>query len=275
MHHLTSRGDLSIAELIFFSPSLLAALFICTKQGFPPSSGWLYLVLLSILRLIGASVTLYMESNNDYSPSLVETVAITSSIGRAPLLLVLLGLLERIYAAVAGGAFNKSVFRPIHLVGLVALISAIVGGSMESRDKGSEQDTGKALRQAGSVLFLVIYFALAGLTGLTALRRAYIASTDRKLIIAGCAVLPFLLVRMIYTVVVSFAHPGSHFYYLAPSARVTAFMMFLMEAICIVLYSWAGLITPKAVTPPSQTGRKDLESNGVDLSRHSQGRVRP
>lgn len=83
MGALDSRGDLAIAEIAFYSPALLIGVAINIKQGFSGGSSWIYLVLLSILRLIGASCTLYSETQNDYSQSLEETAFITSAIGKS------------------------------------------------------------------------------------------------------------------------------------------------------------------------------------------------
>lgn len=252
MGNLNSHGALAAAELAFYVPALLVGIVICIKHGFGKSTGWYYLVVLSLLRLIGSSCTLYMQTQNDYSSGLVETAVITSSIGTAPLVLVLLGLIERIHAQMTQKSFQPRVFTPIHLIGLAALIIAIVGGTDRSNSDPGTQKTGRDLLEAGSILFLVVYLAVALLTVLTAMRASYIPSTEKLLIIAGMAALPFVLVRIVYTIAVSFSNdPTSAFYYKSPSVWVTAFMQFAMEAIAIVLYSWAGLFTPKQASTPS------------------------
>lgn len=83
MGNIDSRGDLAIAEIAFYAPAFVVGVAINFKQGFTGGVGWIYLVTLSILRLIGASCTLYMESQNDYSQSLEETAFITSAIGKS------------------------------------------------------------------------------------------------------------------------------------------------------------------------------------------------
>lgn len=83
MGDINSRGNLAIAEIAFFAPAFVVGIAINFKQGFTGGVSWIYLVTLSILRLIGASCTLYMESQNDYSQSLQETAFITSAIGKS------------------------------------------------------------------------------------------------------------------------------------------------------------------------------------------------
>lgn len=83
MSALNSHGDLAIAEIAFFSPAFVVGVAINFKQGFTGGVSWIYLVTLCILRLIGASCTLYMETQNDQSQSLAETAFITSAIGKS------------------------------------------------------------------------------------------------------------------------------------------------------------------------------------------------
>lgn len=281
MTNIDSRGGLAVAEIAFFSPAFILAVGVCIKQGtFTRNAGWLYLVILSILRLIGASVTLYMETQNDYSVSLIETAAITSSIGTAPLLLVLMGLLEQLHTQLrqTGHGYSQNIFRPIHLIALVALVLGIVGGTYRTETNNPDNvKTGESCSEAGALLFLAVYLGLAIITLLTAVTRmSFIASTEKFLIIAGVCVLPFVLVRIIYTVAVSFAKPGSTFYYGTPNVYVEAFMMFAMEAIAVIFYTWAGLLTPKATPVPKEADPK-MGSNGRnhDLREQEDGYAMP
>ncbi|KAF2160560.1 hypothetical protein M409DRAFT_70316 [Zasmidium cellare ATCC 36951] len=246
MGALNSRGDLAIAEIAFFSPAFVIGLAINIKQGFTGGVSWIYLVTLCILRLIGASCTLYMESQNDYSQSLEETAFITSAIGTMPLLLVLLGILERLHPRMGPAGLPQIVFRAIHLIGLAALVLSIVGGTKVQSSDTSSHNTGKDCLEAGSIIFLAIYVGLALLTILTAFRGKAIPSAEKVLIFAGVGVLPALCVRIVYTVATSWSSSGSIFYYLTPSVVVQALMQFAMEAIAIVIYSWGGLTAPKA-----------------------------
>ena len=167
-----------------------------------------------------------METQNDYSSGLIETAAITSSIGTAPLLLALLGFLERINGNMDFKGLSKRVFTPIHLVAIVALILGIVGGVYRSESDSSSVSTGAACMKAASILYLLVLIALAVLTGLTASRMGHVPHTETKMLYASVFVLPFLLVRVIYTVASSFAGPGSKFYFKTPNVFIEAFMMF-------------------------------------------------
>lgn len=176
-----------------------------------------------------------------------------------PLLLVLLGILERLHPRMGSAGLPQGIFRVIHLVGLAALVLSIIGGTkVQSSDKSSH-DTGKDCLEAGSLVFLGVYVALALLTILTAFRGRAIPYTENILIFVGVGVLPVLCARIVYTVATSWSSAGSIFYYLAPHVVVQATMQFAMEAIAIVIYSWGGIVVPKA--KPVNTGDvyKDVE----------------
>lgn len=249
---LTSHGDLAAAEVAFYSLSFCLSIFVCFRQGFAKNLGWFYLVTISILRIIGASSTLYIATHNDASTSVYETAIITSSIGTAPLILVLLGFLERINQRMYQKGIGLSVFRPIHLLSLAAFILAIVGGVKKSHE--SSYMTGKACLEAASIIFLVNFLALAVAAVLTATRSTHIPPSEQKLSMAAIVVLPFVLVRVIYTIAVSFSDPGSVFYPLTENVWVQAFMMFCVEAISVSIYIWAGVLSPR------QTPLKDHAS---------------
>ncbi|KAK5169019.1 uncharacterized protein LTR77_006328 [Saxophila tyrrhenica] len=275
MSPLQPKGGLAAAQVAFFAPALLISTYIVFRHGLRRQLGWLYLVLLSILRLVGASATLWSETQNDYSKSILQTAFITSAVGTAPLLLVLLGFMQLVNKDMktAGSAVGIWVFRGIHLLSLAALVLAILGGTDISSTISSTVSLGHTLLKAGSIVFLVIYLALAAITFLTFSRKYAVLTEERKLVDAGLAALPFLLVRIIYTVVVSFAGKGSIFYLWNVNVYVSAFMQFLMEAFVVVIFMTAGLLTPKRAKTVGQRGPEyasvgseyDMENGGHQM----------
>lgn len=262
MSPLTPKGDLSAAQVAFFAPALLIGLVVVLRHGFSRQAGWVYIVILSILRIIGAGCTLYINTQHDYSTSLLTAAAITSAIGTAPLLLALLGFLQRVNDHMSAKNIPTVPFRAVSLVSLAALIVAIVGGVKESHSNPSSIQTGRNLLSIASVLWLAMLLILAAATTFTFFYRSHVLPAERKLVYVGLASLPFLLVRIIYTVIVAFAHPGSDFYFSNTNIRAEAFMQFLMETIVITLFIVAGLLTPKVesiTTGTALQGQKDAD----------------
>ena len=92
--HLTPRAGVSIAELLIFTPSVLAAIVVCARHGFRRSSGWLHTLILCLVRIVGACCQLL--TYHDDSAGLVKATIILDSVGVSPLLLATLGLLSRV-----------------------------------------------------------------------------------------------------------------------------------------------------------------------------------
>jgi hypothetical protein len=91
---LTAAGYVSIVELVVYFPALFAAAFITKRHGFHRASGWIYTVILCLVRIIGACCQLASYSN--HSSGLITATLIIDSIGISPLLLATLGVLSRL-----------------------------------------------------------------------------------------------------------------------------------------------------------------------------------
>lgn len=92
--HLNARGGISILELVIYAPSLFIAFFVCRRHGFGRSSGFIFTLVLCLVRIIGAGCQLATYHGKP-SNGLLEATIILDSIGLSPLLLATLGLLSR------------------------------------------------------------------------------------------------------------------------------------------------------------------------------------
>jgi hypothetical protein len=88
-----SHGGISIFELIVYFPALVVAAIVCSRHGFSRSSGWIFVLILSLIRIIGACCQL--ATYHSETTGLVEAVIILESVGISPLLLATLGVLSR------------------------------------------------------------------------------------------------------------------------------------------------------------------------------------
>lgn len=90
-----SEGGVSVFELLIYFPSLVVAAIVCSRHGFGRSSGWIFTLILCLVRIVGACCQLATYSS--LTKGLLEAVVILDSIGISPLLLATLGLLSRGY----------------------------------------------------------------------------------------------------------------------------------------------------------------------------------
>jgi hypothetical protein len=88
-----SQGAASILELVVYLPAVVLAVIVCNRHGFGRSSGWIFTLILCVVRIAGASCQLATYGSD--TKGLLEAVVILESIGISPLLLATLGLLSR------------------------------------------------------------------------------------------------------------------------------------------------------------------------------------
>lgn len=94
---ITYRNGIAILQLVLYLPAFFFALWLAFRHGFRRNAGWIYLVILSLIRIVGSCAQLETISNN--SSGAETTAAICVSIGLSPLILLCLGLLSRVYVS--------------------------------------------------------------------------------------------------------------------------------------------------------------------------------
>jgi hypothetical protein len=94
---LDYRNIVEIIQLVAYIPCLIIAAIVAFRHGFGRSSGWIFLVMFSLIRIVG-SITSLLTMSND-SIALYITAAVCESIALSPLLMSSIGLLSRVYVA--------------------------------------------------------------------------------------------------------------------------------------------------------------------------------
>jgi len=248
-----ARGGISILQLIFYAPSLLAAIFLCVKHGFGRNSGWIYLAIFTLVRVIGACCELATYSNE--SKNLYEWTGILESVGLSPLLLATLGFLSRaadsVNARVSGRfSFGALHFKAIQVLITVGLILAIVGGT-NSTITPDGQIKFDSTSKIGIILFIVAYVAVVLVTGHTFFNTSTADQDDRRLVVAVALALPLILIRLIYSILSLFSH-SRDFNMLGGKVVIWVFMAVVEEFAVVGIYLFAGYLAP--VLPPSERG---------------------
>lgn len=95
MAHITFADGVAIAMLVFYLVSLPLSLFVAMRHGLAKASGWIFLTIFSVIRIIGCSAQLatISQGSNGTAATIAE---ITLAIGLSGLLLASLGLLSRL-----------------------------------------------------------------------------------------------------------------------------------------------------------------------------------
>ncbi|RFU25705.1 hypothetical protein B7463_g10635, partial [Scytalidium lignicola] len=236
-----SQGGISILELLIYFPALIVAVIVCRRHGFGRSSGFIFTLILCLVRIVGACCQLATYQSE--TKGLIEAVLILDSIGISPLLLATLGLLSRCADSTAtssSGLFHAIQFRLIQLVITIGLILSIVGATSSVSPTGVYQP--QATTKVGVVLYVVAFVALVLIAAVISAKLSTSPGDDRKFSYAVVLALPFILVRLIYSLISVFAH-NSHFNLLTGSVIIHVFMAVLEEMAVVVIYLVVGWMT--------------------------------
>ena len=117
------RQGVSIAVLIFYIPALAIAIFLSIRHGFRRASGWRFMIVFTLARVLGSCLELATISQpNNYS--LYIGYATLINIALSPLELVAYGLMSRVITVSGFGCPLHDAFRFVHC-GRLALTNAL------------------------------------------------------------------------------------------------------------------------------------------------------
>jgi hypothetical protein len=271
MPQLTELNKISIAIIVFYVPAFLIAILLCIRHGFGRSSGWVSLVLLGLIRLLGAALELATISNPT-NISIYVAAATLQAIAIAPLVIVMLGLIDRV---VGGISHNSSALvtpknlRFIQLLVMVGLILCIVGGTDLSSEIGNA--VSQASSSTGGVSYTMPTVSIAGValiiagfgcvilaTIVTSLQIRSAEPGEKRLLLAVALAMPFVLVRIVFSALGTFgSNPNFKTYGGSPHyATYFVAMAIAEEMAAVTIFEAVGLTlheipkgTPKDAIP--------------------------
>ncbi|KAF4636800.1 hypothetical protein G7Y89_g1295 [Cudoniella acicularis] len=273
---LTYRDGISIGEIVVYIPALFIAIFLAIRHGFGRNSGWYFIILFSLARILGGALELATISNPT-SIGLYTGSAILTNVGFSPLELATLGLLSRLLENI--NKTHKTILSPrvlnlIQLIITVGLILGIVGGV----DAGSNYDTtGKfqptTLNKAGTALFIASYVLTVIATIIASFSASHAESGEHRLLFAVAFSLPFLLVRLVYSVFSTFTH-NKDFNLLTGKPTVLLCMALLQELAVVIVFEAVGL-TLKKLPKVAQGAQIVGSMDSSDASQLQNGAQKP
>ncbi|KAI0666315.1 hypothetical protein C8Q78DRAFT_1060763 [Trametes maxima] len=261
---LDARGIISIVVIVIYIPILIVGALLSFRHGFTREAGWIFLVILSLIRLIGA-ITHILSEENPTNTTYTVIYGIMESAGTSPLLVATLGFLRT--TTQYGLDETALVVRGLRLTGLAAIIGLILaiiaGTDIGDASKQSDLDSGNNLRHASAILFAVVYGAVVLLTVYCWMNMHMILKYRKRLLNGITLTLPFLFVRVLYGILSAFApfpftiQDGhdvpvasanskslSKFSIASSDWAVYLVMLILMEYISVLIYAVVGMVTP-------------------------------
>ncbi|OAA71364.1 hypothetical protein ISF_01915 [Cordyceps fumosorosea ARSEF 2679] len=242
---------LAAAQVPLYTVFLAGAVLLCLRHDFRKSSGWRYLLVLSLVRVVGASLRLAtLAAPTDRG--LYTGWAVLSSLGMGPLVLTLLALLSRAFQSMRDNWPPSSLLlhRATLALMLVAIVLLVIGGVSSSggKDGGGTQTT---LSHVGSVLLLGVFALLCAQALLAWVNLGRVAGGERRVVLAVVACLPFVLVRLVYGIIKTFTH-------IASTAWLMLGMEVAMEVVVVLVCEVVGFTL--AVVPEEFKPVRDVEA---------------
>jgi hypothetical protein len=253
------RNGVAIGEIVFYVPVLAVAILLAIRHGFGRSSGWFYLIIFGLVRIVGACFQL-ATIGNPTNTDLYIGVSILQNIGLSPLELTSLGLLSRVLSSINRSQptiVTPRILRLVQVIVMVGLILGIVGGIDAS---SSLAKTGvyvvQSISKVGLGLFIGSFVIIVIVTILISFSVSHAEHGEKRLLAAVGLSLPFLLVRLVYSSISTFTSNTS---FNSVSGNVTIFlcMALIEELIIVVIYEACGLTLQKAgryEVPPEADG---------------------
>lgn len=256
---LSNRAILDVIELVYYIPAVVLSFLVAIKHGLGRQLGWIFLTILSLLRIISASTGIAYEGDPPNS-TLGEVTVILNTVGLSPLLLVWLGLIKRVNQNGNRNKISPGILEAINFPVIIGLILAIYGGTKIFSSSTNAVNNGLKFSEAAAIVFLLTLILLGVITIYTSFHSQDIPRGERPLLFASVLGIPFLFVRVLYLLVVDFDWSYNTFGLISTSNRVVivdAVMAVLMEFVVVSIYLMAGFgataITKKTVQDRSMS----------------------
>ncbi|GAO14127.1 uncharacterized protein UV8b_06525 [Ustilaginoidea virens] len=260
MPHLDAYDVISVVGIPVYAVFLLCAVYLCAKHGFSKSSGWRFLIVLALARIIGFGMRLGLVNDPTNTSLWIGWMTVTS-LGLGPLVLVLLSLLSRVFESVHRQ--GQVVLKPIHqrliqTLVLAAIVVTVVGGTQSSfrLDNGSVAvDYGTAAR-VGVGLMAAAVASLVLETFVACLNRRFVAQGEHRILLGVAASLPFVAVRLVYPCLVVLAGTSADVWmYLCMCVLMELAVVFMLTVLGFTLDK----LTDAPKTDPEQAASQEQQ----------------
>jgi len=141
--------------------------------------------------------------------------------------------------------FNPRIYTILHLPTVLGLVLAAIGGSDASKSDPSKQSHGHTDTKVAMIIFIGVWIVQSGMAIIAVYRLLHIRSDERRLALAIAASIPFLAVRLIYSVISAFDDTSTTFNPIMGNVDVLAFMAVMEEFIVVGLYLAGGYLISK------------------------------
>lgn len=257
----SSHWILALTEILYFAPSTLPLLYLLyTHRSGPLTSTWVFLLLFTLLQLIGSAMILHAGPHG--TPSAVATILV--QVGLSPLVIALSSGVHA-YAKMAGVVPEGRTRTKVVLVGSVVFHLAVLGAiaiyAVGASDSFRRPRPGNAaaLYEAGVLLLLALFIVLCAFWTIVAAKTPG-THTTRALFWSTTVSLLLLAVRIVYSTVAAFRVNDPQFNPVNGQIVYEIVLVFLPGALIVAAMFTGGAMTTDvevlAYTSRSKEGRR-------------------
>lgn len=243
---LTNRNILSIVELVFYAPLTVLSLFLTIRhccRGQRSQITWIFLYLYTHIRVVEAALELATIRSS--SSALYGTSILFSIIGVPMILLTTFGLLNRIFFILSRDMIYSTRVKDWYFGLLQIPFEAAIplcanGASHSTADlwNGAAYSP-QILTKIGVVLCVVGFVVMVFLAWCMLRAQSYMEGNEKRLMQILAISLPFLCMRLLYTVLVTFFNSGV-FKTWDGNVIVMSLMAVLPEMVVVIIYTIEG-----------------------------------
>lgn len=206
MPTLDVRGKIAAAQIAFYVPVAIFALFLVHHYGLRRDAGWIFLSLFALTRIAGGAVLVAAELARPAKIDLFIAAYVLQPAGLALLMLATIGFLGLAGQSTWSHNPRMSIwFRISGLIALIALAVTIPGGLLGTHVSPNQGHTGMILRRVGAGIFAALYVLLV-FTHFGCWTYHYQMRSYRfKLLVGLTLALPFLGVRTAYAILAAWS----------------------------------------------------------------------
>ncbi|KAL4954659.1 hypothetical protein BDW69DRAFT_205078 [Aspergillus filifer] len=289
----TPHQALSIAIIIFYTPSIIPTSFLLHRHGIGKAWGWLYLFIFSLFRITGASLQIAAESNRIVG---LQIAAHTfASIGVMTLLLAMLEIIEDVKSTFTSDPISPRIWTLLHLAQYAAFTLSVISSFKSRETIGAAAAIIVACLFACQTAICIVFYLRfrADSAGVGFQMQTHRDDTDSNLVKTkgrgidvtrrplhlALASTPFLTARVLYMLLSTFVHSttfqgrdqdGDGNRDTPADVYVLAFMQYATEFVVFVLFSVAGFVMPSARKAKAVQGEKEKEGS-TEMRSESEG----
>ncbi|KAF2117066.1 hypothetical protein BDV96DRAFT_18022 [Lophiotrema nucula] len=234
---------LLVATIIVYAVLIQPISYCIWKHGTPGLLGWLVIQVFCVVRIVGSALQIHDETTGSTSTAAL----VVASIGLSPLLLGVAGVLHEARTARDPGMNTKIEWIKViafHAQVILAMVLLLIGITQEIGDKTSHATP---LMKVGVVMILlcaVVFSAWTRLSFNQVPRTDLPAWKDATLLLKSVfVVLPFVLLRTLYSVIATFSTDSSFKNSLAAKVCMSVVPEMLLVAVLVA----SGIITRNIV----------------------------